>query len=168
MLFQLTQMSQDYIESIVSQIVKNIAKEMKNKFRGRAVIEENHENEINSHTVQETLETKGQESSTTNEDKRDEDKHENTDSTETVKEDNSDNKKENDVSSSLDKQENEQSVEDDAKDAKGDKKEEPQPQKKEEEQNPTSIFFHFTLFLLWGIVTCMCLPAVLTWAHNFR
>lgn len=32
----------------------------------------------------------------------------------------------------------------------------------------TAIFFHFTVFILWLLVTALCIPSVLTWAHNFR
>lgn len=32
----------------------------------------------------------------------------------------------------------------------------------------TAIFFHFTVFLLWTLVAGLCIPSVLTWAHNFR
>lgn len=32
----------------------------------------------------------------------------------------------------------------------------------------TAIFFHFTLFLLWSLTAALCIPSVLTWAHNFR
>lgn len=31
-----------------------------------------------------------------------------------------------------------------------------------------AIFFHSTIFFLWCIVTIINIPAVLTWAHNFR
>lgn len=30
------------------------------------------------------------------------------------------------------------------------------------------IFFHFTIFLLWSIVTFINIPVVLTWAHNYK
>lgn len=30
------------------------------------------------------------------------------------------------------------------------------------------IFFHSTIFFLWCIVACINIPAVLTWAHNFK
>lgn len=32
----------------------------------------------------------------------------------------------------------------------------------------SSIFYHFSIFLLWCIVACLNLPYVLTWAHNFK
>lgn len=32
----------------------------------------------------------------------------------------------------------------------------------------TALHFHFILFLLWLMVTCTCIPSVLTWAQNFR
>ncbi|KAF2882737.1 hypothetical protein ILUMI_23470 [Ignelater luminosus] len=32
----------------------------------------------------------------------------------------------------------------------------------------SSIFFHFSIFLLWFIVTGLNIPSVLTWAHNFK
>ncbi|KAK4874324.1 hypothetical protein RN001_013684 [Aquatica leii] len=31
-----------------------------------------------------------------------------------------------------------------------------------------AIFFHFSIFLLWCIVTAINIPSVLTWAHNFK
>lgn len=33
---------------------------------------------------------------------------------------------------------------------------------------PTEISFHITLFLLWTITASLCVPSVLTWAHNFK
>lgn len=49
-------------------------------------------------------------------------------------------------------------------------KEAPVDEKETEERVSldTSIFFHFTLFLIWSLVTALCVPSVLTWAHNFR
>lgn len=32
----------------------------------------------------------------------------------------------------------------------------------------SSIFFHFTIFLIWCIVACLNVPVVLTWARNFK
>lgn len=29
------------------------------------------------------------------------------------------------------------------------------------------LYFHFTMFCLWFLVTCINVPIVLTWAHNF-
>lgn len=43
-----------------------------------------------------------------------------------------------------------------------------------QEENPKSpsgyntIFFHSTIFFLWCLVTILNIPAVLTWAHNFK
>lgn len=30
------------------------------------------------------------------------------------------------------------------------------------------LYFHFTLFSLWFLITCINVPVVLTWAHSFK
>lgn len=39
---------------------------------------------------------------------------------------------------------------------------------REEPAEHSGIFFHFSIFLLWFIVTGLNIPSVLTWAHNFK
>lgn len=41
-------------------------------------------------------------------------------------------------------------------------------EQKNDEVLDTAIFFHFTIFLLWLLVAGLCIPSVLTWAHNFK
>lgn len=38
----------------------------------------------------------------------------------------------------------------------------------EEITENNELYFHFTLFCLWFLVTCINIPTVLTWAHNFK
>ncbi|KAJ8935241.1 hypothetical protein NQ314_012916 [Rhamnusium bicolor] len=47
---------------------------------------------------------------------------------------------------------------------------EEKPKKSENELSNSynSIFFHSTLFFIWCIITVINIPAVLTWAHNFK
>ena len=34
--------------------------------------------------------------------------------------------------------------------------------------NNNEIYFHTTIFSLWVLITCLNVPFVLTWAHNFK
>lgn len=154
-------MSQEYIEGIVWQVITNFTKEIRNKFRRQEIVQENPENNITA-VVENNPDTQEQ-GSTANKDDNGTDKCE-ISSTEAAKQENgSDNKDPSEVEQESKTSEIEETDKD-----KGDKKEHAERPVTEEKQNPTSIFFHFTLFLLWAIVTSMCLPAVLTWAHNFR
>lgn len=38
----------------------------------------------------------------------------------------------------------------------------------EEITDNNELYFHFTLFCLWFLVTCINIPTVLMWAHNFK
>lgn len=52
--------------------------------------------------------------------------------------------------------------------SKEEEKPEPNEEKPKKKDNYDAIHFHFTLFLLWFLVTLINIPVVLTWARNFQ
>ncbi|XP_018322176.1 GPI inositol-deacylase [Agrilus planipennis] len=183
---KLTQMSQDYIEEIVSGFVKSLARRLKHRFTRKklpTLTESNGElkqsDSVAEVTEMETL-PKANDNETVN------------------------SKNGGDAATSAQQKDN---VEDEERDfeaeteSKGDGNndelnEKPQPSVDHEyddsETNATmgsdaellnvqsdsvhllelprndAIFFHFSLFLLWCMITFLTFPSVLTWAHNFK
>lgn len=148
-------MSQEYVEDIVWKVVKKFTNKLKSS---RATVKTDNNADKNNSDVS-TEETKVENEET------------NIEKTENVE-----NSEQNQAPVETSEQQSEidgvssKEAKNEETDAEVKQTEEQVTQNEEEanQKNPTSIFFHFTLFLLWCIVTGMCLPAVLTWAHNFR
>lgn len=161
-LLQLTQMSQEFVEQLVWSLVKNCALYLRNLFRKpkqskeneQITKEENNEEEKRDAVEEiENLDNEEVQKETENVESREDKSEEN----ETIEEnETTDDETETVENVSTDKEESSKEVPDVEK------------KRKESVSLDTAIFFHFTLFLIWCLVAALCIPSVLTWAHNFR
>lgn len=173
--FQLTQMSQDYIEELVWKIIKCCASKIKGALRSKKPLPRENENFLENKTE---AGTNKDNKNSKNKERGDLDSNEieEIETKDVLKENPDDEIK---PSTSKDKSKEKDNNENKAKSEDTENEDEEKDEvvsenekddKKEENKSDarTAIFFHLTLFFLWIIVTCLCIPSVLTWAHNFK
>lgn len=159
-------MSQEFVEQLVWTLVKKSALCVKNFFRKQKTTSENQNENKGIQEVKELTETS--ETAETKE-KNESSEEENTEQTGEERgnvdadSENEVKNEETDMPEKQDKIKAEENI-----NSKEELCNDKVPVKQEINDIDTSIFFHFTLFLLWSLVAALCIPSVLTWAHNFR
>lgn len=152
-------MSQEFVEQLVWSVVKKCAIYVKNLFKKQRETEQKQNDEETRNAIESIESNKEESSDETNpsvediENSSEKDKKEITENGGTEKSETDDDKSVDETEIELNKE----------------NKEEPSKEIHVEAVSlDTTIFFHFTLFLLWSLVAGLCFPSVLTWAHNFR
>ncbi|CAG9812524.1 unnamed protein product [Phaedon cochleariae] len=174
---RLTQMSQDFVEEVVWYTLKKIAKKFKGWFSKKRIASTDHpsienikeeitEQEQEQPSNEKNTKDGGNPTTSTNADGE----NSGEESPEEIDEEQDGSvEKDNEILDNSTDREHTEDVDEVRDEGQTETIDEGTPEEDSELSSAyNAIFFHSTLFFLWCIVTVINIPAVLTWAHNFK